>query len=238
MSRLRQIHFDIADAIAADVVFDEMPVVTELTRDTTAEAALVNQMTNLIAVLNGNGPKIGAGVIVLQPVLRVEEQNIPGPRLKVRHTIQVLELPIYNRGDAGFGVTGTELVERLLRLFQHWMPDGTTCLVAEKTATSPLPREYIEAGYEGYEVHFEHAWSLDVLTPVAPVTITVAATVTLVTATSGAAIYYTTDGELPTPANGTLYSAPFTAPASGTLIRAAAVKSDYRLSNVSEKEVA
>jgi hypothetical protein len=42
--------------------------------------------------------------------------------------------------------------------------------------------------------------------------------------TPGAAIRYTLDGTYPTPTNGTLYTAPLAAPASGTTVRAAAYK--------------
>lgn len=47
---------------------------------------------------------------------------------------------------------------------------------------------------------------------------------TLTCATAGASIYYTTDGSYPEPENGTLYSAPFAMPDTGTLVRAAAYK--------------
>jgi hypothetical protein len=58
------------------------------------------------------------------------------------------------------------------------------------------------------------------------ISVTVAATdvLSLTCATPGAAIRYTLDGTYPTPTNGTLYTAPLAAPASGTTVRAAAYK--------------
>jgi hypothetical protein len=57
--------------------------------------------------------------------------------------------------------------------------------------------------------------------------------VTLACATAGAAIYYTVDGTYPSSkaSNGTLYTAPFTAP-SGSTVRAAAELSGYQQSQV------
>jgi LysM repeat protein len=55
--------------------------------------------------------------------------------------------------------------------------------------------------------------------------------VSLVTATAGAAIYYTTDGTIPTAANGTRYTVPF-AVSTGTTLKAIAVKAGMRDSAV------
>jgi hypothetical protein len=59
-------------------------------------------------------------------------------------------------------------------------------------------------------------------------------TIVLSCATAGAAIHYTTDGSYPTPSNGTLYTEPFTLPAAGTVIRAAAYKTGLNPGNVTE----
>lgn len=50
--------------------------------------------------------------------------------------------------------------------------------------------------------------------------------ITLTCATAGASIYYTTDGRFPSPDSGTLYAAPFVAPAAGTFVRACAYSAD------------
>jgi hypothetical protein len=75
-----------------------------------------------------------------------------------------------------------------------------------------------------HETSNPHAWR-----PISPATGTPVvqasdSILTLTTATTGAAIYYTLDGSYPTPATGTLYTAPFAAPETGTTVRAAAYK--------------
>ncbi len=57
------------------------------------------------------------------------------------------------------------------------------------------------------------------------------ATITLATTTDGASIYYTTNGDIPTPTNGTLYTTPFTVNKS-TIVRARAYKDGMLYSGV------
>lgn len=77
-----------------------------------------------------------------------------------------------------------------------------------------------------------------VVTPVSSVasgSYTEAQSVTLTCATSGASIYYTTDGTIPSATNGTLYSTPIAcADPSNTCIKAVAVKTDYTASDIQE----
>ncbi len=60
--------------------------------------------------------------------------------------------------------------------------------------------------------------------------------VTISTATSGASIYYTTDGTTPTPENGTLYSGAFTV-SETTTVKAIAIAAGYDDSNVTTSEI-
>ena len=62
-------------------------------------------------------------------------------------------------------------------------------------------------------------------------------TVSISCATSGAAIYYTTDGSIPTNTSGTLYTAPFEASGDGVVIKARAYLSALRASLVATHEV-
>src|SRR5438093_692836 len=62
-------------------------------------------------------------------------------------------------------------------------------------------------------------------------------TVTITCATSGAAIYYTTDESIPTNTNGTLYTTPFDAAGDGVIIKARAYRSAMRASLVATHEV-
>jgi hypothetical protein len=70
-----------------------------------------------------------------------------------------------------------------------------------------------------------------------PIITNVALTVTITCATSGAAIYYTTDESIPTNSNGTLYTTPFEAAGDGVMIKARAYRSAMRASLVATLEI-
>lgn len=91
-----------------------------------------------------------------------------------------------------------------------------------------FPTPDLVTSWEDYNTEgFTHTGSPEI-------TLFAASTLTLTCATSGASIYYTTDGSYPTPAHGTLYTAPFSSPPVGTVIRAAAYKTGLNPGDATE----
>lgn len=78
-------------------------------------------------------------------------------------------------------------------------------------------------------------------TPQSPATgtpvITPVDALTLATATSGAAIHYSTDGTYPAPDTGTLYAAPLTGLTAGTILRAVAYAAALNPSDLTELQI-
>jgi hypothetical protein len=208
-----------ADSYFADIV---VVAVRSLEANSIAEAAVAGTKLK-------NG-KAGVAVKVLMPTLRKADKEIVS-KLRSSVTVRVVENPTINNGSTGTGKSAEEVAAKIYdildRLKLAWSHNE---LRADDAEVSP---ELVDQMLQ-YDLPFYTYLPTLGRTPVATPTLTVSSTVTLATATSGAAIYYTTDGvTFPSAANAaTLYSAPFTTPASGTLIRVCAFKAAYRQSDV------
>jgi hypothetical protein len=173
--------------------------------------------------------------------------NIPGPYFD-RVTIQGMALTsrLINAASGGAQLRTAAIAQRVARRWHHFNANGNTVKIEDVRPTrfDGVPdnvREYLQQNsIEGWAITGTFSTGEQPLTKVAPVTITNATgSITLACGTSGAAIYYTTDGTFPYfgNANATLYGTPFATPATGTLIRAAAYKTGSVGSNVAELEV-
>jgi hypothetical protein len=213
-----------ADAYFADVT---VVAVRSLEADNMAAAAVAGTK-----VKNG---KAGVAVRVLMPTIRKTSKEVVS-LLRARVIVRVTENPTINKGSTGTDKSAEEIGAKcydiLDRLKLAWSKHE---LKADDDEIEPA----IVDGNLQYDFSFYTFLPTLGRTVVAAPTYTVTSTVLLATATSGAAIYYTTDGvTFPSAANtATLYSTPFTKPASGTLIRAAAFKAGLRQSDVVHYEV-
>lgn len=179
----------------------------------------------LDATLNGLVPvagKIGATVRVLQPVFNVEKKNLPGPQGRLVIPILCQAHPIYNFSASGTGKYDIEIALEVVRALHAWrVPAFGWSLYADGDSIVSYFDD--EKKFMTSEVMVHTVSQLTPRTDVAKPVIAVATgSATLTCSTSGAAIYYTLDGEtFPSAADGTLYSAPFAVTAGQTLLCAA-----------------
>ena len=208
-----------ADSYFADIV---VVAVRSLEADNIAAAAVAG--TKL------KNAKAGVAVRVLMPTLQKQSKQVIG-QLRSKVIVRVVENPTINNGANGTTKSAEEVSAKcydiLDRLKLAWSAHE---LKADEDEVTP---ELVD-GMLQYDLAFYTFLPTLGRTAVATPTLTVASTVTLTCGTSGAAIYYTTDGvTFPSAANAaTLYASPFTTPASGTLIRVAAFKATLRQSDV------
>jgi len=231
-SYFERLQNDITGALLADMdsYFSDVTVVSvrSLEADNIAAAAVAGTK-----VKNG---KSGVAVRVLMPTIRKTSKEVVS-LLRARVVVRVVENPTINNGSIGTGKSAEEISAKcydiLDRLKLAWSKNE---LKADESEVEPA----IVDGMLQYDLSFYTFLPTVGRAVVATPSIIVSSTVALATTTSGAAIYYTTDGvTFPSAANGaTLYSAPITTPASGTLIRAAAFKVGLRQSDVIHYEVA
>lgn len=225
----------------ADSYFADVMVATERPLVTGAQKAIDTFVASLTLGAGNASKKQGAGILVLMPVADVSHENIPGPDLdKVVIPSLIMEWPLLNYGSRGTGLPAEDLLVRFLQLHHHTNVNGATsyAIVASEGAIGPLPREFRDRGIIGYTVALRTGFPLAqlakcALPSISPSSGAYSQTITLACATSGAAIYYTTDGTPPFSGNAaaTLYSAPFALAAAGTL-RVGAQKTGTAPSNV------
>jgi hypothetical protein len=184
----------------------------------------------------GSTGKSGLCLVVLPPEITDAQPNLPGPAFNLTQQIQVIEAPLINRvtedeGGTGTGIRSAVAALRVLSAL-HQVSTGDLMLYADGSAITPL---------EGKPGFVSHAVSLRATTgglaaprrvarPTAAVS---GGNLLLACATTGAAIYYTTDGTFPSPANpdAILYTGPITGLEDGDTVRAAAFLADYNPSD-------
>ncbi len=177
--------------------------------------------------------KIGLAVIVMQPEIPRAEKNLPGPVVRVELSIQVIESVLINRSANGTLIPANVASLRVLAAL-HQQVIGNSILYADQKPLEPLPGK---KGFVTYLVTvYAEQLSAATVERVQPLAFGIDEDSDLVitTATSGAAIYYTTNGNFPGPSNdaATLYSGPVTI-ADGDFIRAAAFLSPLNPSSIS-----
>jgi hypothetical protein len=189
-----------------------------------------------LATLSGD-TKIGLAVIVMQPEIPRAEKNLPGPVVRVEQSIQVIEQVLLNRSASGTEIPANVAALRVLAAL-HQQVMGHTILYAEQNPVEPFPGK---KGYVTYVITvYAEQLSAATVARVEPLAfgLNEYGNLLITTATSGAAIYYTTDGSFPGPSNAaaTLYSAAVTIEDDLT-IRAAAYHSPLNPSCISEVTV-
>lgn len=251
MDALQQLQLDVMSRLTADTNFQFVQTVNARPRSeedavliqTKIDQALAG-MVRYIARTAGQtdaeweaaceaSGKSGLCIAVLMPEVELPQTGLPGPALiEVVMTVRVTENPLINMDDAnGTKITAEDGAVKVLQALHHWSPNGSQSFVGDKKPLRPLEGE----GKVIYDVVTRMMLPLAIPEKCANPVITISGNnVEIACATSGAAIYYTTNGTLPTPTSGTLYSDNFE-PGDVTLIRAVATKSGLATSDTAQK---
>lgn len=231
---------EIADRLAADAYFSDITVLTERTAD------LDNTISRALKLVTVKGSKIGVAVVVGLFTGDADHPNAPGPSWSTAATrVTVFEHPMINTGATGTEKAAVDIAARVAQVLHDYLAGGIgqTLLVQGKDAIQPVPASQLEPGTIAYQVRVETSLDSAALAKAAQPAIaavpgTGKVTITLSSATSGAAIYYTTDYSLPrSGATGsTLYSAPFDISAA-CMLRAVAYKTGMVASDAAAAEI-
>lgn len=237
MDSLALIQTDVAARLNSDAWFTDITVLEERKGD------IQSNIDRALGGLVAKASKIGTFIVVAAVVARVSSADAPGPHFDdTEFIVTVLENPTLNNGATGTEKAAIDTAARVCQVLHHYRPEGIAqTLYCDRQAIEPdaPPKD----GWIAYRCRIRAAANLQadakVVTPaISPDGQAAPQTVTITCATSGAAIYYTTDDSYPWSGNAgaTLYSAPFNQAAAAS-IRAVAYKvnmipSDSALANV------
>jgi hypothetical protein len=186
-----------------------------------------SQVEVSLVYLEARNDKSGTGIVVGMPYLDDENAQTGISDATLCLPIYCLEKPDIAQSEEGGSLLSAEQIALTVRrLLRGFIIDGKVTLFTEGRGIRSFDAPPSAKGAVCYEVLLKGRLRQSVDTRCALPTISEAAlTVTLANVTSGATIYYTTDGSFPGPGNAAAeeYSAPF-AVASGTVVRWAAYK--------------
>lgn len=172
--------------------------------------------------ISGAEGRRGICIMVMPIEVAAAEKNLPGPPLELRIKISITENILRNRNATrGTLMKSSQAALNVLGAL-HLRQIGAHCLYGDANPITPVRIT------DGLSVHivtlFCAANGVAVTAKPAPVVSALDGddSLVLTCATSGAEIYYTTDGSYPCPANGTLYAAPIADLEDATFIRFAA----------------
>jgi hypothetical protein len=210
----------------ADEVLGLVPILHERLGDINAE---IEKSLGLVKQVSG---KLGACVILQQPMADDRGSAAPGGLLQVVWTFLVLEDPLLNDSANGHQIRALKLCRRLVRVVKLYAAGGmATTMLADPKTIVPIANPIAPIAYQVTFRCTETSGGTmqKVIQPtIAPNGGVTPQLVTLSSGTAGAAIYYTLDGSHPWSGNPTafLYAAPFNVNAAATL-RARAFKAGY-----------
>lgn len=215
----------------------DVMVFASRTEGTTNAGVINDQVSDALAGIAQKNGKSGVAVIIMMPDVNRENLDLPGPVVRLECVVRIVENRLINEGPTGTGLSAPRLAIFILQGLHHWVPDGSHCLTPSVRAIDDITTPDID----GHEVSMTLLYPLQPIPRVAtPVLSTDPATpgvLTITTATADAQIWTTTNGSLPTPTTGTLYTAPLTIIASIPRLRVLATKSGHSPSTVVETSV-
>lgn len=206
-SVLRDIRSEWKDHLEAIAFFEDIPIITE------DDGHLSESIDKALGALKGASSKAGICVVLETPAaICRNDDNHAIVFDEVRMNARVIEIPEINR-KASIGTlhTAHEVAEAVLAythiVFKPTSANQPMCVgsPALQPDREELPLQVIDCAF------FTSASLLTTLTQCATPALSqsLAGAVTITCATTGAAVWYTTNGKNPTPATGTLYAAPF-----------------------------
>lgn len=184
-----------------------------------------------------NGRK-GCGIIVEKPEFRVEKPNLPGPQGELILTCLIVSERMLNYGpQTGTLLPASQVGQRILEIGHNFRIRPAGALFADVNAlTEARDFEPLDAWRATLKMALPRKTADRVAEPV----ITAAGLeVTITSATSEAEIFYTLDESAPSRvgSRAVRYEAPFTVE-SGTIVTAAAYRSDLLQSNITTETIA
>ncbi len=230
---MQQVQLDTAARLNTDAAFEFVPVMVNRPRDAAGAVMIREALNKALMGITKKGGKGGIALMVMMPDGEVPNQDSPGPQVDLILTVRIIEQPTFNEGVSGTHISAEQCALSVLKLLHLWSL-GYGVLQAEKKA---IKEGAAPEGSIGYDVVLRMHVPMQPRDLVLRPRLTLAdSTLTMACATAGAAIWYTQDGTLPTPANGALYenAVNVSALASGTVIRAIAYKTGQSASDVTQ----
>lgn len=229
---------DLADLISADETMQHVHIIREASRDISGGVTFADAVNKaLLGKVPVNG-KVGIALLIFCPEGKPATRSNTGIVSDFQVIIRVVENSSLNASaDHGTGMSCEDALVEAMLLVQNWTPlRGHTLTIAEFYKV-----DLEEPGLWAWEfiVSAHDAQTARVKCSLPKITVAedeAGTTITLTTATEGAAIYYTLDGSLPTPTAGILYETPFLITASAT-VRAMAWMPGLMPSDCANEEV-
>jgi len=220
---------ELADRLMAEPSFADVPVLTERLHDLESQ---VERALN----------RIGLMAVVTTPLANIGHQDTTTPYFDDVHAlIRIYENVMVNktRHDVTYR-SCLEMAEITVATVHHFKPDGINEVWVPENPTITLGNDPMDLCYD---CRFTtQAGIIHTIPQIALPTVTAAdlgdgtASVTVACATTGAAVFYTTDGTYPAPRKldgtaGSLYSAPFIV-ADGAVVKVRAWLAGYLASDL------
>lgn len=203
-----QMQADVVAKLGAETFFAQFTIIPEI------EGVTELDFEKALSTVKVTGGKIGAVLLVRLPTVNNQDFGSVVIQNRIRFSVRVLELPKFNRGPRGTGVTYSA-ISRELQIALNAFCLGASTLYFKGT------QPYNDGeGSIGEDVYFETVQALPMASKCQKPRISGDASAVTITTASGATLRYTTDGSFPT-RTATLYAGPF-AVVSPACVRAAA----------------
>lgn len=232
MNILRQFQYDLAARLAADDRFQYVPVLQEAPRGTAGGELIFESAVQ--AACKGEvlkGGKMGLCCLVFCAETKPLSNQNAGLQSELSITVRIIENTALNTGANGTGIAAEDLMLDAMLILQRFAPCKGRCVTVGSGGKVALKDEPDLWAWE-FDVMMTASAAARAACALPEITASGAFDLLVTCATSGAAIYYTINGDLPTPASGTLYAGAVDVE-SGTF-RAVAYKSGLLASNVAE----